>query len=692
MVRGDKPKGHPDSSIQQPRTPANLTTRHKVASARPATTTKAKKRAQSPSYSVQSSFRSRRSDGDSEWRQQPTLTQIDFVTRTQESGSNEELEYIQDNDDKPARRKESEVIELDDDSEGGDATFRLTPFPRVRRARAIRFDDEVRSTPGQSRSRAKSTGGHTDNGRKKRKSSTKSSGGEGTRKSNLKPGKKDKTLTQMDFVRRFCVIDSSDDDLNLNYIGDDAKDNAEMGASKLDLEDVNATPKDEQVSRRGPPDKKRKLNDHSDGTNENYATRTDETGTSQKTLFPAPVTPQKPRRTEIPSSQSPESPGFAVISSSQFTKATATRSPLKLMSPNSTHSPSKVIQNPYHPMSKFSHSPVGVSLQMKSAAGDSAACSLPPPQERDKAKPSPSPSEPKLKQESPRYMSEEKHKPGEEPSSAVETNTPMATGKVVIYETDADTDYSDLEEDTMLKDSNSGHIPAENSELDNAADSEPNPDVYNSDDLLPPQVPNSGTDLEGGDTYTSDFNASSQASIYYKRQPRSTQFPEGPVPLLNTQKLTELFPRYDETQQARVEISSLPPSPAKESVHHPSSPQTPKQTFTQTQTQTQSQSEQRPISSTQLVPESSPLVPCTDVRNFTTNTQSQSDHPVVLVESSQPVDKLHRLASSNQVTSQNGVIPASRWLTDSVMESIPPPPRWISSQDSIGEPYSLPES
>ncbi|KAL1882609.1 hypothetical protein Plec18167_003026 [Paecilomyces lecythidis] len=690
MVRGDKPKGHPHSSIHPPQTPTNPTTRRELVISRAATTTKAKKRAQSPSDSVQSSFRSRRSNVDSEWRQQPTLTQIDFVTRTQESASNEELDYIQDNDDKPTRQKENEVIELDDDSEGDDATFRPTPLPRVRRARAIRFDDEVRSISGQSRSRAKSTSGHTEKGGKKRKSSTKGSGKKGTAKSNLKPGKKDKTLTQMDFVRRFCVIDSSDDDLNLNYIGDNAKENAELGASKLDSEDVNATPKKEQLSSCGPPEKKRKLNDHADAANENGAavTGADGVGASQKAPLPAPVTPQKSRRTEIPSSQSPESPGFALISSSQFTKATAARSPLRFMSPNSTHSPSKAR---HRSTSKFSHSPVGVSLHTDSRGDDTVL----PPLHRDRAKLSVSPSEPKLKQESPQYMSAEKQpvvKPREEPVSAAGNNTPIATGKVVIYETDAETDYSDLEEDTMLHGSDSGHTTTENSELGNATDSGPNPDVYNSDDLLPPQVPNSGTDLEGGDTYTSDFNASSQASIYYKRQLRSTQFPEGPVPLLNTQKLIELFPRYDSTQQTRVQISSLPPSPAKENVHHHSSPQTPKYTFTQTQTQTQSQSEQRRILSTQLVPESSPLVPCTDVRNFTNNTESQSDHPVVLVESSQPVDKLHRRANPNQGTSQNGVIPASRWLTDSVMESIPPPPPWISSQDSIGEPYSLPES
>lgn len=706
MVRGDKPKGHPDSSLQQPRTPANPTTRREGASIRAATTTKAKKRTQSPPFSVQSSSRSRKSDVETDWRQQPTLTQIDFVTRTLGSGPHEELDYIQDNDDKQAAHQEREVIELDDDSDGGDATFRPTSLPRVRRARAIRFDDEVRSTSGQSRSRAKSTSGHAEKRGKKGKSSTKgSSKSKHPGKSNLKPGKKDKTLTQMDFVRRFCVIDSSDDDLNLNYIGDNARENTDAAASKLNADDVAATPKNEELSHDGPPEKKRKLNNGSNVSADScmvlVPTQGNEARNSQKDLFPAPVTPQKPRRTEIPSSQSPESPGFAVISSSQFTKATTTRSPLKLMSPNSTNSPSKARQSPYRYTLKVSQSPDGVSLQRKtrieSTAPDDAASHSLLHSEKEQTGLEVSPSKPKIEQKSQQAVFEEElsaTQPQEEPDGGAENNTPRATGKAVIYETDAETDYSDLEEDTMLQVSNPEHTTAEDEEQHNAADNELNPEIFNSDDLLAPPVPNSGTDLEGGDTHISDFDVSSQASIYYKRQPRSTQFPEGPVPILNTQKLTELFPRYDSTQLASVPVSPLPPSPTQDSVLQHSSPQTPKQMFTQTQTQTQSQSqsEKRRVSSTQLIPESSPLVPCTDVRNFTNNPQSQSDHPVVLVESSQPVDKHQRLADSSHATSQKGIIPASRWLTDSVMESIPPPPLWMSSQDSVGEPYSLPES
>lgn len=702
MVKGDKPRSHIDSSFRQPQTPANSTTRSEAATVRAATTTKAKKRTQSPTYSIQSSFKSRKSDIEPDWKQQATLTQIDFVTRTPGSGLHEELDYIENNGDKGNAQKKREVIELDDDSENGAATFRPTPLPRVRRARAIRFEDEVRGTPAQSRSREKSTSRRTDSIRKKTntKGSSRSKGD-----GKVKSGKKDKTLTQMDFVRRFCVIESSDDDLNLNYIRENSKDNTDVGKSKSRANDTDPT-QDEQPSHDKPPEKKRKLNEslYTPVESSMVPTQGDGVDALAKNSVPMPVTPQKPGRTEIPSSQSPESPGFAVISSSQFVRATATRSPLKHVSPNSSHGLSQTRQDPRRSVMKASQSPVHISLQSKTTIlespimGDSVLLSA-SPSTKEQTTPIVFPSKPELDQETEESLSEYMHsgtKVQEPSKDGTEDSGSIDAERLVVYETDAETEYSDLDDDSMLRISDSGHTKTDDGDNTNVSKNGRNPTIYNSDDP-PPPVPNSGTDLEGGDTYTSDFNVSSQASVYYKRQLRSTQFPDGPVPVLSTQKMAELFPRDDSTQQARVQITSVPlSSQPNESIPQHSSPRTPKRALIETQTQTptptQSQSEKHRKSSTQLVPESSPLVPCTDVRNFTNNSQTQSNHPVVLVESSQPVDKLHKLSNSNQMTSQKGVIPASRWLTDSVMESIPPPPPWMSSQDSIGEPYSLPES
>lgn len=66
--------------------------------------------------------------------------------------------------------------------------------------------------------------------------------------------------------------------------------------------------------------------------------------------------------------------------------------------------------------------------------------------------------------------------------------------------------------------------------------------------------------------------------------------------------------------------------------------------------------------------------------------ESCAPESVVQVESSQPADKLNKNARMDQDSGPRGFM-----LSSSVMESIPMPPLWMGSQDSVGEPYSEPD-
>jgi hypothetical protein len=151
----------------------------------------------------------------------------------------------------------------------------------------------------------------------------------------------------------------------------------------------------------------------------------------------------------------------------------------------------------------------------------------------------------------------------------------------------------------------------------------------------------------------------SDASIFYRRVQPATQFPYEPIPTLNTQKLSELFPNEGNTQY-----------PRQGNAHH-----SPRRALLSSQTQTQSQSTDQ----VEIVPESSPA-PDHDEDVFQ---RPRPPGSVVQVESSQPVDRAYHGAGA--------ILSRSQLLTSSVMESIPMPNFWIGSQDSVGEPYSLPD-
>lgn len=149
----------------------------------------------------------------------------------------------------------------------------------------------------------------------------------------------------------------------------------------------------------------------------------------------------------------------------------------------------------------------------------------------------------------------------------------------------------------------------------------------------------------------------------------ATQFPHEPIPTLNTQKMSELFPHGDSSQYANLE--AWKPSLRKQAPGP----------FSQTQTQSQEGDKE----STEMVPESSPIRERErGIESGDTSFQRpRVPGSVVQVESSQAVDRDPQW--------QGRIISRSQLLTSSVMESIPLPNFWMGSQDSVGEPYSLPE-
>jgi hypothetical protein len=227
--------------------------------------------------------------------------------------------------------------------------------------------------------------------------------------------------------------------------------------------------------------------------------------------------------------------------------------------------------------------------------------------------------------------------------------------RTVIYETDAETDNDDLEDDVGggFDTPTRAHSPQLGSS--NEIQDGPQSPCDDSQDL---PLPSAHTCADP-DSQPPSEAPMSDASMFYRRVQPATQFPHEPIPTLNTQKLSELFPNEGSTQY-----------PRHSNVHH-----SPRRPLLSSQTQTQSQATDQ----IEIVPESSPS---RDHDEYVFQ-RPQPPGSVVQVESSQPVDRAHH--------APGGMLSRSQLLTSSVMESIPMPNFWIGSQDSVGEPYSLPE-
>ncbi|KAJ5686620.1 hypothetical protein N7536_009239 [Penicillium majusculum] len=601
-------------------------------------------------------------------RVQSTLTQIDFVTQPTPS-NDDQLGYIDEHKRRDDTRDTTQRPNVDDRS---DKDSDYLPAPSVRSARISKFKMNERERDSDERSQKRRSSGIVNrdasrsHGPRKSETPRASVRPRGGRKSLEKStGKRDKTLTQMDFVRRYITIDDDDDDVNMSYI--------QPTPQKKDIKDEQTehTPKQKQLQpTKRPTSAKRKRRafeeelDLSTGEPISQQKEAPESnlgsGGEGERVSAAPVTPQKLRTREIPSSQTPESPGLAIITSSQFRSATRSPSKWKPLSPtDNLMKPIKEEPPEIRRVVEDSQDPAGESLPRPTTFDSPSLYKnlVHPDLTTTEEFPSSAPPTESTSQEFPVE------------ANGNSRNEPTKRERTVIYETDAESEYGDFEENVngrsvtpSPKKTHREFGPQDGSQETQHSPESPKDD---SQELPLPAVQSS----PGLDDAPPSEAPMSDASICYQRMHAATQFPHEPIPTLNTQKMSELFPHGDSSQYTNLE--AWKPSRRKQAPGP----------FSQTQTQSQEGDKE----STEMVPESSPIRERERGIESGDNSFQRPRVPgsVVQVESSQAVDRDPQW--------QGRILSRSQLLTSSVMESIPLPNFWMGSQDSVGEPYSLPE-
>lgn len=577
-------------------------------------------------------------------RAQSTLTQIDFVAQPTHR-DDDQLDYIAEGH-PGATHQRQESDQLDNGSESE------TDYRPPTRTRASLTKFETNDDHPKRRRKGSGKGNRiVERGRSLGRSHTPrtSKTGKGKGKSGEKPAtKRDKTLTQMNFVRRYITIDDSDDnDVNMGYI----QQPSQKLAAEQDLtrkEEHTPIP-DRKIAKlepatcskrnRGIFEQELDLSTgepHTSGETQNISVQAEADHQNYPNSGP-PFTPQKCRKLEIPSSQSPESPGLAIITSSQFRCA--------------THSPAK-------------RKPLNLRLQAESLIKeelpeDTSQLKIPTRNLLTRAEPADQgrPTSADGAQPEIPYMDSL----SQEPPPNEESNPPRSQReRTVVYETDAESssDGFDGMEDEVTT---STRALKSRESVSHLVDHSPD---LPSDDSQELPLPDTQPPIDMGFDLPSE-PPMSDASAYYQRVQPATQFPHEPVPNLNTQKLSELFPNEGSTQYPQQQC-------ARSSRKFPGP-------FLQSQTQSQE------LDQTEIVPESSPV---REQQNSADEADSVFQRPrapnsVVQVESSQPVSRVEPRPGN--------ILSRSQLLTSSVMESIALPTFWTGSQDSVGEPYSLPD-
>ncbi|KAJ5196048.1 hypothetical protein N7449_006527 [Penicillium cf. viridicatum] len=660
MKQSHESRNLPETPRNQSRTPSRPSPPRL-----PTTATKSiTARNRSPQSSTSASTRKRTSLP----RVQSTLTQIDFVTQPTPS-NDDQLGYI---DEHKRPDDTQDTIQRPNVDDGSDKDSDYLPAPPVRSARMSKFKMSERERDSDERlQKRRSSGivnrnGSRSHGPRKSETPRASVRPRGGRKSLEKStGKRDKTLTQMDFVRRYITIDDDDDDVNMGYI--------QPTPQKTDIKDEQTehTPKQKQLQPMKPPTsakrKRRAFEEELDlSTGEPISQQKEEpesnpgSGGEGERASTAPVTPRKLRTREIPSSQTPESPGLAIITSSQFRSTTRSPSKRKLLNPTgNSMQPIKEEPPEVRRVVKDSQDPAGESLSRPTTFDSPSLYNnlVHPYLTTTEEFPSSAPPTESTSQEFPTE------------ANGSSRNGPTKRERTVVYETDADSEYGDFEENPnglpvtpSPKKAHREFGPQDGSQVTQHSPESPKDD---SQELPLPAVQSS----TGLDDAPSSEAPMSDASICYQRMHAATQFPHEPIPTLNTQKMSELFPHGGSSQYTNLEAW-------KPSLRN----QAPGPFY-----QTQKQSQEGDKESTEMVPESSPIRERERGIESGDNSFQRPRVPgsVVQVESSQAVDRDPQW--------QDRILSRSQLLTSSVMESIPLPNFWMGSQDSVGEPYSLPE-
>lgn len=550
-------------------------------------------------------------------------------------------------DDVPNDKPSREVIEIPDDS-GSDAEYRPAPSSRTRPARGL--DTKKTNTSKRRKSSGTCKNENPGKGTSRRKGGGGINGSKTTNKQQPS-GERDKTLTQMDYVRRYLKIEP-DEEVQLDYTYYSPKKDCDPESREAhcrSAQEALQSTKHEQMEPSA--HKRRRLTDEFD---RKEPPMNEDIQPPEDKLPGALVTPKKSVKAEIPSSQSPESPGFTVISPSKLKGMK--HFPLKQRSPDTTDQSIKEepagnshreenLRGPDHELpQKFSSCPSSPTLPDPKASGSQNHISTP------------------------KAEGDKNFKPDKKP---------VSTQRTVVYETDAESDSADFQEDR------SEVSGTEEQDDDDSIEDSQYPVRGDSQDLPPPII-TSDLDNEPGETYPQTI-LSSEASVCYRRPHQSTQFPLEPIPPLSTQRMVELFPqdKGSISQQIMTDTTQTQSSPA---VQQRSLPTHPLQTETQSQFQSQSQDLDK--NSTEMVPESSPV---TRQDNGMDANESCAQESVVQVESSQPPNRLLMNSRMDQDSGPRDFISGNQLLSSSVMESIPMPQLWMGSQDSVGEPYTEPD-
>lgn len=584
----------------------------------------------------------RNSSGD-----QATLTQIDFVTVSQQAESDDDFNYIDDSEKNPREVIEIEDDDDDDDEQGNNRDVNYRPPPSTSRTKRGR---RVKSDPAPSRQKNVPSLGEGLSGKVRRKSANKKDKG---------PQKDDKTLTQMNYVQR--VLIEPDEDVKLEYAYITPKKRIPKRQT-TNTDKANALPLQETYnSEPSSEQKRRKL-----GTGSDAKGLHETEGNSQKKVKGSPVTPRKSTRTEIPSSQSPESPGIAFITSSQFRSATRSPKPRALKTPSEPF----IKEESQGPIDQrdSSRSPQIACAEKPSLGHLNSPCS--PPSRMDTAKDTTEFNEPpSLASDAPMKTSDSRQKPG-----------PLQ--RTVVYETDAESDDGDSGDELLDFPSSLRNENASNASHETQFEDDSNPPNTESQELPPPPVPDQGIDPG---PYPSESNLLSDASICYQRLHPVTQFPLEPVPTINTQKMAELFPNESNG------LHTLTPSPSSSPMK--TRPECKLQMVSHTQYTDEDQAESQGANEIpkEIIPGSSPVARDEDSTSLNMRGPA-AKNAVVQVESSQAVDRALKQRTTGQDSAPPGMLTRSQILTSSVMESVPLPAFWMSSQDSLGEPYSLPDT
>ncbi|KAF3389993.1 hypothetical protein DPV78_011392 [Talaromyces pinophilus] len=648
----------PRDNNELPTTPVESTTRNATNARRTAATSKASRKDKPTTSSFLTNPKRRKYPSSPEWDSQITLTQLvpKAEAETLDGGSGL-VEY----NEAGTEGKSVEVIDLADDTDENDESWR----PSTGRRPAAK-----RQSTGGSRS----PNSIPTTTFKRRKSNVLISGGpkvsKSTRRNNKASGQKEtkrnKTLTQMDFVRRFIPLpDSDDEDLNLYADNPSTTDKKNAENKEKVIEDQKEATKKDEIEDLTPR-KRRKLNHGSMAPSPAIRSKVSpDEKISSLLSFPSsqPKTPQKVWRFEIPSSQTPETPQQTFVASPSIRQVS--RFSIETNMPKSTlqGEPEEVDDqkvNTNDPKSQdfdiaddniVASTMIPSSQLLQASTEDQTTIS-----ESDAIKPTTEPPEPP-------------------PLSS-------ALKKTIVYDTDDETDYGDLEDDNLPEISIGAKALEEWPEpIDSSSRDHASQKCDYSDDL--PPIPNSGTDLEITGNLLSDTALPSDSSLYYRRPARYTQYPNEPIPMMNTQKIAELFPVIEENDDPASMVQTSVPStrePTASAAHGHADV-----LGSEMETPTQDDSANRSI---EVIPESSPITRSYDAARSASNAMAPpARESIVLVESSQLVDRLNRQNNSMDTgKSLRRLFSTRDFLTDSVMESIPAPP-WMASQDSIGEPY-----